>query len=107
MVEAGVMDTGARILNQPQSSFQPTGEQPNTWEEADLAWLPLSEKSIQAIASIRRREAQAPMLCSSDLQRCTGMAPIQSTHLPATLYPGSSLAWVQVNTHILCTWVLG
>ena len=37
MVEAAVMDTGAGILNQPQSSFQPTGEQPNTWEEADLA----------------------------------------------------------------------
>lgn len=107
MVEAGVMDTGAGILNQPQLSFQPTGEQPNTWEEADLAWLPPSEKCTQAIASIRRREAQAPMFCSSDLQRCMGMAPIQSTHLPATLYPGRSLDWVQVNIHILCTWMLG
>ena len=47
------------------------------------------------------------MFCSSDLQRCMGMAPIQSTHLPATLYPGRSLDWVQVNIHILCTWMLG
>lgn len=79
-------DTGVRILNQPQSNFQPKGKQPNTWELSRFS-LTSAQLEIHPGACFHQEKrgpaSHVPFLRTS---RVHGNGP----HLLAMLYPGST-----------------
>ena len=65
-----------------------------------MARLQLHEKSVQGLASVRRREAGASMFCSSPPQTCLGTAPTPPSRLRVLPSPGCPCAWAWGNIHI-------